>query len=270
MVMEYVSGGELFDYIVRHGKLSEDEARGFFQQIIASIDYCHRHRVVHRDLKPENLLLDAENNVKVADFGLSNLMRDGDMLKTPCGSPNYAAPEVISGQLYAGAEVDVWSCGIILFALLCAKLPFDDEYIPDLFKKIRKGRFTFPPHVTEECKQLISSMLVVDQLKRSTIAEIREHPWVKLNWPRELKKIPPIIHSQAIVELDEAILSELASTFHTTTVQASKALRMGNDNGEANAYQVAYRLIEDHAEKTTGRGPQLCLWYHSHRKVSSK
>ncbi|KNC73115.1 hypothetical protein SARC_14327, partial [Sphaeroforma arctica JP610] len=95
MVMEYVAGGELFEYIVKHGKLSEDAARTFFQQIISGVEYCHRHKVVHRDLKPENLLLDTNNNVKIADFGLSNIMTDGDFLKTSCGSPNYAAPEVL-------------------------------------------------------------------------------------------------------------------------------------------------------------------------------
>jgi len=246
MVMEYVCGGEMFEYIVRNGKLSEDQARKFFQQIIASIDYCHRHRVVHRDLKPENLLLDANNNVKVADFGLSNLMRDGDLLKTPCGSPNYAAPEVISGQYYAGAEVDVWSCGIILYALLCAKLPFEDDYIPDLFKKIRAGKFTFPPHVSEECQQLISSMLVVDQLKRSTIAEIRQHPWVKKNLPPQLKTIPPIIQSPAIFNIENSIVLELAQKFKITKEEVMKGLR--KDQGEANSIQVAYRLIEDDAE----------------------
>ncbi|VDK62846.1 unnamed protein product, partial [Cylicostephanus goldi] len=97
MIMEYVSGGELFDYIVKHGRLKTPEARRFFQQIISGVDYCHRHMVVHRDLKPENLLLDEHNNVKIADFGLSNIMTDGDFLRTSCGSPNYAAPEVISG-----------------------------------------------------------------------------------------------------------------------------------------------------------------------------
>eukprot|EP00047_Mylnosiga_fluctuans_P004714 m.236127 g.236127 ORF g.236127 m.236127 type:complete len:242 (-) comp12931_c0_seq1:891-1616(-) len=145
MVMEYVSGGELFDYIINHGKLSEREARSFFQQILSGVDYCHRHMVVHRDLKPENLLLDSKGNVKIADFGLSNIMRDGDFLKTSCGSPNYAAPEVISGQLYAGPEVDVWSCGVILYVLLCGKLPFDDEHVQHLFKKIKGGIYSLPP-----------------------------------------------------------------------------------------------------------------------------
>ncbi|KAG0734589.1 hypothetical protein G6F62_012055 [Rhizopus arrhizus] len=135
MVIEY-AGKELFNYIVEKGKLSEDDARRFFQQIICAVEYCHRHKIAHRDLKPENLLLDANNNVKIADFGLSNIMTDGDFLKTSCGSPNYAAPEVISGRLYAGPEVDVWSCGVILYVMLCGRLPFDDEYIPTLFKKI--------------------------------------------------------------------------------------------------------------------------------------
>ncbi|VDM74676.1 unnamed protein product [Strongylus vulgaris] len=142
MIMEYVSGGELFDYIVKHGRLKTPEARRFFQQIISGVDYCHRHMVVHRDLKPENLLLDEHNNVKIADFGLSNIMTDGDFLRTSCGSPNYAAPEVISGKLYAGPEVDVWSCGVILYALLCGTLPFDDEHVPTLFRKIKSAKLT--------------------------------------------------------------------------------------------------------------------------------
>lgn len=141
MVIEY-AGGELFDFLVSHGKVPEDSARRFFQQIICAVEYCHRHKIVHRDLKPENLLLDSNLNVKIADFGLSNIMTDGNFLKTSCGSPNYAAPEVIGGKLYSGPEVDVWSCGVILFVLLCGKLPFDDEYIPNLFKKISRPSLT--------------------------------------------------------------------------------------------------------------------------------
>ncbi|KAM3313953.1 hypothetical protein ACQJBY_033066 [Aegilops geniculata] len=137
VVMEYCKYGELFDCIVEKGRLQEDEARRIFQQIISGVEYCHRNMVAHRDLKPENLLLDSKYNVKLADFGLSNVMHDGHFLKTSCGSPNYAAPEVISGKLYAGPEVDVWSCGVILYALLCGTLPFDDDNIPKLFKKIK-------------------------------------------------------------------------------------------------------------------------------------
>ncbi|KAK3838258.1 MAG: kinase-like domain-containing protein [Linnemannia gamsii] len=161
MVIEY-AGGELFNYIVDNTRLPEEEARRFFQQIVCAIEYCHRHKIVHRDLKPENLLLDPSMNVKIADFGLSNIMTDGDFLKTSCGSPNYAAPEVISGKLYAGPEVDVWSCGVILYVMLCGRLPFDDDYIPLLFKKINGGIYSLPSFLSPETKYLLTSMLVDD------------------------------------------------------------------------------------------------------------
>lgn len=171
--------------------MSEDEARRFFQQIICAIEYCHRHKIVHRDLKPENLLLDEYLNVKIGDFGLSNIMTDGDFLKTSCGSPNYAAPEVISGKLYAGPEIDIWSCGVILYVMLCGRLPFDDEYIPTLFKKINGGIYSLPSYLSPEVKHLLSSMLVVDPVKRITIAEIRQLPWFQANLPRYLQPLPP-------------------------------------------------------------------------------
>lgn len=189
MVIEY-AGGELFQYIVDNGRMEESEARRFFQQIIAATDYCHRHKIAHRDLKPENLLLDEFLNVKIGDFGLSNFMTDGDFLKTSCGSPNYAAPEVISGRLYSGPEVDVWSCGVILYVMLCGRLPFDDDYIPTLFMKINKGIYTLPPYLSQEAKDLLSSMLVVDPVKRITIAEIQQLPWFQTNLPAYLQTIP--------------------------------------------------------------------------------
>jgi len=198
VVMEYVKGGELFDYIVEKGRLVEDEARQFFQQIVSGVEYCHRNMVVHRDLKPENLLLDSNMHVKIADFGLSNVMRDGRFLKTSCGSPNYAAPEVISGKLYAGPEVDVWSCGVILYALLCGSLPFDDENIPNLFKKIKNGIFHMPNHLSPGARDIIPRMLLVDPLKRITLAEIRQHPWYTLHLPRYLAvmQVKPIRRSE--------------------------------------------------------------------------
>ena len=144
-----------------------------FQQIISGVEYCHEYRVVHRDLKPENLLLDTGYNIKIADFGLSNMMVDGNFLETSCGSPNYAAPEVIAGCIYSGPEVDVWSCGVILYALLCGSLPFDDESIPNLFKKIKSGRFKMPMLLSEDSRDLIRRMIVVDPMKRITIPQIR-------------------------------------------------------------------------------------------------
>jgi len=136
-VLEY-AGGELFNYIVQHGKMPEARARKFFQQIISGIEYSHRLKIVHRDLKPENVLLDDDLNVKIADFGLSNEISDGDFLTTSCGSPNYAAPEVIRGGVYAGPEIDVWSVGVILYVMLCGRLPFEDEDVHVLFSKISR------------------------------------------------------------------------------------------------------------------------------------
>jgi len=189
MVLEY-AGGELFDYIVQNGKMAEDKARKFFQQIVCAVEYCHRHKIVHRDLKPENLLLDEQLNVKIADFGLSNIMTDGNFLKTSCGSPNYAAPEVISGKLYAGPEVDVWSCGVILYVLLVGRLPFDDEYIPALFKKIAQGNYMVPNYLSSGAVRLIKRMLQVNPVNRITVPEIRQDPWFNKDLAEYLQ--PPV------------------------------------------------------------------------------
>jgi len=214
LVNEYVSGGELFDYIVSKGRLSADEARNFFHQIISGVEYCHFQKIVHRDLKPENLLLDANLNIKIADFGLSNLMRDGDFLRTSCGSPNYAAPEVISGHLYAGPEVDVWSCGVILYALLCGSLPFDDESIPNLFKKIKSGMYSLPTHLSQLAKNLIPRMLEVDPMKRITIPEIRLHPWFQHKLPPYLRHPPELMEKQERVVDSEVIDEVMKLPFH--------------------------------------------------------
>ncbi|EGC29439.1 hypothetical protein DICPUDRAFT_58802 [Dictyostelium purpureum] len=241
MVMEYVTGGELFEYIVKNGKLSEDESRRLFQQMISGVDYCHHHMVVHRDLKPENLLLDPVNKcIKIADFGLSNMMQDGDFLKTSCGSPNYAAPEVISGKLYAGPEVDVWSCGVILYAFLCAKLPFDDENIPMLFKKIREGVFNIPDFVSPSCADLIRKMLVVDPVKRVTIHEIRNHPWFQVKLPKYLSS-PHTFLSKSIQTINTSILNELVYA----PIEKEKIIEELQKPGEINDFIVSYHLLLD-------------------------
>ncbi|KAF2871588.1 serine threonine protein kinase-like protein SNF1p [Massariosphaeria phaeospora] len=197
MVLEY-AGGELFDYIVTNGRLAEDKARKFFQQIVCAVEYCHRHKIVHRDLKPENLLLDDQFNVKIADFGLSNIMTDGNFLKTSCGSPNYAAPEVISGKLYAGPEVDVWSCGVILYVLLVGRLPFDDEYIPTLFKKIAAGNYSIPNYLSPGAISLIKKMLMVNPVHRITVAEIRQDPWFTKDLPSYLEPPPEEFYNTGV------------------------------------------------------------------------
>ncbi|KAH6799093.1 SNF1 kinase-like protein 10 [Perilla frutescens var. frutescens] len=247
VIMEYVTRGELFDYIVERGRLQEDEARHFFQQIIAGVEYCHRNMVVHRDLKPENLLLDSKGNVKIADFGLSNIMRDGHFLRTSCGSPNYAAPEVVSGKLYAGPEVDIWSCGVILYALLCGALPFDDENIPNLFKKIKSGLYTLPSHLSSGARELIPRMLVVDPMKRITTREIRQHPWFKAYLPRYLAVTPPNA-TEHLKRLDEEIIQEvLRLGIDRSQLIDSLQSRLQND-----ATVAYYLLLDRRSPNSTG------------------
>jgi len=238
MVMEYVPGGELFDHIVHKLRLREDEARRFFQQILAGVEYCHNCMVTHRDLKPENLLLDSNLHVKIADFGLSNTMRDGEFLKTSCGSPNYASPEVVSGKAYVGPEVDVWSCGVVLYALLCGSLPFDDENVPNLFRKIKHGNFTLPGHLSSEAKDLIVQMLVVDPTRRITFAQIRKHSWFQRDLPEYLAgalRNPSLEKS--------AYNPEIIQELEDLGMKIEDRVNLKPDE------QVAYHLIADRASK---------------------
>lgn len=178
LVLEYVAGGELFDYLVSKGRLRPPEARSYFRQIIFGLQYCHSFNICHRDLKPENLLLDATKKiVKVADFGMAALQPSEKMLETSCGSPHYASPEIVSGKSYKGTASDIWSCGIILFALLCGRLPFDDANIQQLLAKVRVGKFDMPDHLEPLAKNLISKMLVVDPEQRIKMSDIVRHPW---------------------------------------------------------------------------------------------
>ncbi|TKY89580.1 hypothetical protein EX895_001365 [Sporisorium graminicola] len=182
LIMEYVAGGELFDHLVAQGKLTPRDARGYFRQIIFGMDYCHRFNICHRDLKPENLLLDETKKiVKVADFGMAALQPTEKMLETSCGSPHYASPEIVSGKRYKGTASDIWSCGIILFALLCGRLPFDDPNIQQLLGKVRAGKFMMPEWLEPASKDLIWRMLEVDPERRIKMADIMRHPWFTNN-----------------------------------------------------------------------------------------
>ncbi|KAK3309159.1 kinase-like domain-containing protein [Chaetomium strumarium] len=235
MVLEY-AGGELFDYIVQHGKMQEDEARRFFQQMLCAVEYCHRHKIVHRDLKPENLLLDDNLNVKIADFGLSNIMTDGNFLKTSCGSPNYAAPEVIGGKLYAGPEVDVWSCGVILYVLLVGRLPFDHEHIPTLFAKIARGSYMVPTWMSPGAANLIKKMLVVNPVQRATIEEIRQDPWF-------LKDLPTYLHPPV-------------EEFLNTGVDPNKAIKVSDiaPHAPPQEQEKLHNEVTEKISKTMGYG----------------
>ncbi|CBZ23826.1 putative protein kinase [Leishmania mexicana MHOM/GT/2001/U1103] len=239
LIMEYVEGGELYDYIVQKGRVRESEARYIFQQIVCAIEYCHHFRVVHRDLKPENILLGTGLQVKLIDFGLSNITKDGEFLATSCGSPNYAAPEVISGKLYFGPEVDVWSCGVILYALLCGCLPFDEDSIPLLFSKIKKGKYTIPSNMQTGPRELIQQILVVDPLVRLTVPQIRDNAWFNQRLPMRLS------YSESIFSVKEdRILSVLVSETAKRLGVRDRDVRKELELGYGVAF-VAYNILLD-------------------------
>ncbi|KAL8771187.1 MAG: hypothetical protein Q9209_003358 [Squamulea sp. 1 TL-2023] len=178
MLFEYVNGGQMLDYIISHGRLKEKQARKFGRQIASALDYCHRNSIVHRDLKIENILISKTGDIKIIDFGLSNLFSPRAQLKTFCGSLYFAAPELLQAKQYTGPEVDIWSFGIVLYVLVCGKVPFDDQSMPQLHAKIKKGVVDYPAWLSHECKQLISRMLVTDPKQRASLAEILNHPWL--------------------------------------------------------------------------------------------
>ena len=175
IIMEFCEGGELFNYIVKKGRLSEKEASFFFYQIINGVEYIFSKGIAHRDLKPENLLLNQNNIIKIIDFGLSNFFDGEHNLVTPCGSPCYASPEMVSGNDYNGFYIDIWATGIILFAMTCGYLPFEDPDNDKLFEQILKAHLDFPNHLSELCRDLIRKILVTDPKKRITINQIKEH-----------------------------------------------------------------------------------------------
>ncbi|CAK8537786.1 unnamed protein product [Lathyrus sativus] len=183
IILEFITGGELFDKIVHHGRLSEAESRRYFQQLIDGVDYCHSKGVYHRDLKPENLLLDSLGNMKISDFGLSALPEQGvSMLRTTCGTPNYVAPEVLSHKGYNGAPADVWSCGVILYVLMAGYLPFDELDLTTLYSKIDKAEFSCPAWFPVGAKSLIQRILDPNPEHRITIEQIRNDEWFQKSY----------------------------------------------------------------------------------------
>ncbi|KAI1141285.1 hypothetical protein F5Y05DRAFT_371927 [Hypoxylon sp. FL0543] len=178
MLFEYVNGGQMLDYIISHGKLKEKQARKFSRQIASALDYCHRNSIVHRDLKIENILISKTGDIKIIDFGLSNLFAPRGHLKTFCGSLYFAAPELLQARAYTGPEVDIWSFGIVLYVLVCGKVPFDDQSMPALHAKIKKGLVDYPSWLSNECRHLLSRMLVTDPRQRATMHEVMNHPWM--------------------------------------------------------------------------------------------
>ncbi|XP_030633024.1 serine/threonine-protein kinase SIK3 homolog [Chanos chanos] len=183
LVTEYASGGEIFDHLVAHGRMAEKEARRKFKQIVAAVYFCHCRNIVHRDLKAENLLLDHNLNIKIADFGFSNMFSRGQLLKTWCGSPPYAAPELFEGKEYDGPKVDIWSLGVVLYVLVCGALPFDGSTLQNLRARVLSGKFRIPFFMSTDCEYLIRHMLVLEPSRRLSMEQICKNKWMRQGDP---------------------------------------------------------------------------------------
>ncbi|KAL4469354.1 hypothetical protein ABPG72_005990 [Tetrahymena utriculariae] len=242
LIMEYAQGGELFDYIVKNQKINERESCKYIQQILSGVEYLHNLNIAHRDLKPENLLLDHQKNIKIVDFGLSNLYKEGELLKTACGSPCYAAPEMIQGKKYEGICVDIWSTGIIMFALICGYLPFEDQNTSVLYKKIVSGEFSIPRWVSTEAKDLMNCILNTDPVKRYKINDIRNHKWYLL-FKQNLSN--GIYVGKQLIPVNEAILQKLKD-FNIDIDFARKCIESNKHNDITTTY---YLLLNKHVQQ---------------------
>ncbi|XP_034951244.1 serine/threonine-protein kinase SIK3-like isoform X2 [Chelonus insularis] len=252
LVTEYAPGGEIFDHLVRYGRMSEPEARRIFKQIVQAVHYLHQQRVVHRDLKAENLLLDADNNIKLADFGFSNEYTPGMPLSTWCGSPPYAAPEIFEGKHYDGPRSDIWSLGVVLYVLVCGALPFDGPTMQLLRSVVISGKFRIPFFMSAECEKLIRHMLVVEPERRLSITQILAHPWMG---------------GDGVTELEPGGCTELTHPPPLNQVVIENMLRLPGLSAETllksvqgNAFDhvsAIYHLLADRIESTMSSLPSI-------------
>ncbi|XP_019115190.2 serine/threonine-protein kinase BRSK2 isoform X4 [Larimichthys crocea] len=251
LVLEHVSGGELFDYLVKKGRLTPKEARKFFRQIISALDFCHSHSICHRDLKPENLLLDEKNNIRIADFGMASLQVGDSLLETSCGSPHYACPEVIRGEKYDGRRADVWSCGVILFALLVGALPFDHDNLRQLLEKVKSGVFHMPHFIPPDCQSLLKGMIEVNPEKRLTLEAIQKHAWYLGGRNEPCPEQPPprrvcVRRILSLTELDPDVLDSMHSLgCFRDRVKLTRDLQCEEENQE----KMIYYLLLDRKER---------------------
>ncbi|XP_077945369.1 MAP/microtubule affinity-regulating kinase 3a isoform X5 [Gasterosteus aculeatus] len=221
LVMEYASGGEVFDYLVAHGRMKEKEARSKFRQIVSAVQYCHQKHIVHRDLKAENLLLDADMNIKIADFGFSNEFTMGNKLDTFCGSPPYAAPELFQGKKYDGPEVDVWSLGVILYTLVSGSLPFDGQNLKELRERVLRGKYRIPFYMSTDCENLLKRFLVLNPSKRGTLEQIMKDRWINAGFEED--ELKPYIEPELDITDQKRIDVMVGMGYNLEEIQESLA-----------------------------------------------
>ena len=244
IVMEYIKGNELFQYILVKKKLEEEEACYYFLQIINCIDYLNKLKISHRDLKAENIIIEQKlKEIKLIDFGLSNIYENGKLLSTACGSPIYAAPEMLEGKLYKGLSVDIWSAGIVLFYMLCGHFPFDDVSNDKLYKKIIKGKFEIPKFLSKNAKDLINKILVVNPKKRINLKDIKKHPWI-VNFLENNKNFEKIFKNiglntdKYIIPIDEDIIDEINNKYSVDKVELRKNILYNIVNDKSTLYYL--------------------------------
>uniref|UniRef100_F7ARN3 Maternal embryonic leucine zipper kinase n=1 Tax=Ciona intestinalis TaxID=7719 RepID=F7ARN3_CIOIN len=259
MILEYCSGGELFDYIVQRDRLSEGESRTFFRQIVSAVAYMHNLGYAHRDLKPENLLIDDEQNLKLIDFGLCAKPKGGmsDHLYTCCGSPAYAAPELIAGKSYMGSEADLWSMGVLLYALLNGFLPFDDDNIGMLYRKIKAGKYDTPDWLSPDSLILLKQLLQVDPKRRITVDKLLNHSWITNDIG-----VPVEWHSKHQMSvLDEDVVTEMSVHRKVSRETMKAELEKWNYDYLTAAY---FLLLK---KKTSGRPVRLQILYFYYQSL---
>uniref|UniRef100_A0A3P8NKY2 non-specific serine/threonine protein kinase n=1 Tax=Astatotilapia calliptera TaxID=8154 RepID=A0A3P8NKY2_ASTCA len=267
IVTEYAKNGEMFDHLTSNGRLSEDEARKKFWQILAAVDYCHRHHIVHRDLKTENLLLDANMNIKLADFGFGNFYNAGEPLSTWCGSPPYAAPEVFEGKEYEGPQLDIWSLGVVLYVLVCGSLPFDGASLPALRQRVTEGRFRIPFFMSQDCENLIRKMLVVDPAKRISIAQIKQHRWMMAD-PSAAHQIlshPLTEYNSNLGDYSEPVLG-IMNTLGIDRQRTIESLQSSSYNHFSAIYYLLLERVREHRAQQLSR--QCGTWSQRPRSTS--
>ncbi|CAD8060559.1 unnamed protein product [Paramecium primaurelia] len=247
LVMEYAKGGELFDYIVKKNQLSELAATKYFIQLIDAVEYLHQQKIVHRDLKPENLLLDEQRNLKVADFGLSNIYKDNDQVKTACGSPCYAAPEMLYGKIYGGQKSDIWSCGIILYAMLCGYLPFEHDNTKKLYEMIKYEDYEKPKNISSIAQDLLKQLLTKDPSLRIGFNEIKQHPFYK--------KIV-IQPQQGLLNKDQVVFKKLSELGYDVS-SLIEQIKKKKHNSQTAAYWLLMKKMSSNQQPIGKQTTQL-------------
>eukprot|EP01129_Flabellula_baltica_P007020 TRINITY_DN2686_c0_g1_i2.p1 TRINITY_DN2686_c0_g1~~TRINITY_DN2686_c0_g1_i2.p1 ORF type:complete len:451 (-),score=110.15 TRINITY_DN2686_c0_g1_i2:54-1406(-) len=239
LVFEYVPGGELFDYILHQGRLDEIEARRIMRQMVSAVEYCHSLLIVHRDLKPENILLDEDFNIKISDFGLGNVITPGKYFDTFCGSLLYASPEILQGERYIGPGIDIWSLGIILYCLVIGHQPWEASNPYELLETITTKGISIPKHISDECVDLMMSMLRVSEEDRITIAEIREHPWLNIGYSELPKSFIP--EAQVVTNIDTDVLKKMKKLGYKDAESTERIAQLLT--GEKTLFVSIYHLL---------------------------